>query len=151
MATCFIILAWKAHGQRSLVGYSPWGHKRVRPLPQIQKLNNNIKLVTILFLFLCFVFFGCEACGILASQEGIKPATPALEGEVLATRLPGKSRGIFQSTFISSFSFIRVSELKGIWSFQLFILPELDSISPSLLDTLLPLAWRDLNYSPSSE
>jgi len=22
------ILAWKTHGQRSLVGYSPWGHKR---------------------------------------------------------------------------------------------------------------------------
>ena len=24
------ILAWKSHGQRSLVGYSPWGCKRVR-------------------------------------------------------------------------------------------------------------------------
>ena len=24
------ILAWKSHGQRSLVGYSPWGRKRVR-------------------------------------------------------------------------------------------------------------------------
>ena len=22
------ILAWKTHGQRSLVGYSPWGHKK---------------------------------------------------------------------------------------------------------------------------
>ena len=25
--THFSILAWKFHGQRSLVGYSPWGHK----------------------------------------------------------------------------------------------------------------------------
>ena len=31
MATHSSILDWKkSHGQRSLVGYSPWGHKRVR-------------------------------------------------------------------------------------------------------------------------
>ena len=29
MATCSSILAGKFHGQRSLVGYSPWGHNRV--------------------------------------------------------------------------------------------------------------------------
>ena len=29
MATYFSILAWKSHGQRSLVGYGPWGCKRV--------------------------------------------------------------------------------------------------------------------------
>ena len=27
MATHASILAWKSHGQRSLVGYSPWGRK----------------------------------------------------------------------------------------------------------------------------
>ena len=27
MATVSSILAWRIHGQRSLVGYSPWGHK----------------------------------------------------------------------------------------------------------------------------
>ena len=27
MAAHFSILAWKIYGQRSLVGYSPWGHK----------------------------------------------------------------------------------------------------------------------------
>ena len=27
MATRSSILAWRIHGQRSLVGYSPWGHK----------------------------------------------------------------------------------------------------------------------------
>ena len=27
MATHSSILAWKSHGQRSLVGYSPWGRK----------------------------------------------------------------------------------------------------------------------------
>ena len=29
MATHSIILAGKSHGQRSLVGYSPWGHKEL--------------------------------------------------------------------------------------------------------------------------
>ena len=33
-----------------------------------------------------FQVFGHEACGILASQPGIKPALPALEDEVLTTR-----------------------------------------------------------------
>ena len=27
MAAHSSILAWRAHGQRSLAGYSPWGHK----------------------------------------------------------------------------------------------------------------------------
>ena len=29
MATQFSILAWKSNEQRSLVGYSPWGHKEL--------------------------------------------------------------------------------------------------------------------------
>ena len=30
MTTPSSILAWKSHGQRSLLGYNPWGGKRVR-------------------------------------------------------------------------------------------------------------------------
>ena len=29
MATHSSILAWKIHGQRSLAGHSPWGHKEL--------------------------------------------------------------------------------------------------------------------------
>ena len=29
MITLSSILAWKSHGQRSVVGYSPWGRRRV--------------------------------------------------------------------------------------------------------------------------
>ena len=29
MATHSSILAWRTHGQRSLEGYSPWGHKEL--------------------------------------------------------------------------------------------------------------------------
>ena len=37
-----------------------------------------------------FIFFGPQACGILALQPGIEHTAPALE-EVLTTRSPGKS------------------------------------------------------------
>ena len=49
-----------------------------------------IEFATILLLFYVLVF-GRKACGILAPPPGIKPASPALEGEVLTTGLPGKS------------------------------------------------------------
>ena len=40
---------------------------------------------------LCFGFFGRDAFGILASQASIESPSPALEGEVLTTGLPGRS------------------------------------------------------------
>ena len=35
MATHFSILAWRIHGQRSLVGYSPWGRKELDTTEQL--------------------------------------------------------------------------------------------------------------------
>ena len=49
------------------------------------------EFVTILLTVSCFGYFGHEACGISASWPGIKPKSPALEGEVLTIELPGKS------------------------------------------------------------
>ena len=49
-----------------------------------------IEFATILLLFF-ILFFGCEACGILAPQPGMEPAPPALEGKVLTTGPPAKS------------------------------------------------------------
>ena len=51
-----------------------------------------IEFVTVLLLFYVLVF-GREAYGILVPWPGIEPAPRALEGEVLTTGLPGKSRG----------------------------------------------------------
>ena len=48
-----------------------------------------VKFVTILILFYVLLF-GPEACGTLASQPGIEPASPALGGKVLTTGPPGK-------------------------------------------------------------
>ena len=44
-------------------------------------------------MFFCFSFFDPKACGILALQPGVEPASHALEGEVLTTGPPGKGRG----------------------------------------------------------
>ena len=38
-----------------------------------------------------FWFFGQEGCRILFPQPGIKPGPTVLEGEVLTSRLAGKS------------------------------------------------------------
>ena len=71
-----------------------------------------IEFVTILFLFwgfsflLFFWFFGHEACGILAPQPGAEPILLASEGEVLITRLPGKS--------LMAFLFLSLMSLGGV-------------------------------------
>ena len=38
-----------------------------------------------------FWFFGHKACGILVLWPGTEPTSPAMEGEVLTTVLPGQS------------------------------------------------------------
>ena len=53
-----------------------------------------IEFITILLLFYGFFFvffFGPGACRILAPQPGIKPTSPALQGEVLTIGPWGKS------------------------------------------------------------
>ena len=50
-----------------------------------------IDFVTILCLFVFCFFFGHKPREILALRPGIEPTSPALEDEVLTTRLPGKS------------------------------------------------------------
>ena len=45
MATHSVFLPGKSHGHKSLVGYSPWGHKRVgHDLATKQQLTNNVVL-----------------------------------------------------------------------------------------------------------
>ena len=40
MATHSSILVWKIHGQRSLVGYSPWGRKELDTTEHAHTANN---------------------------------------------------------------------------------------------------------------
>ena len=54
-------------------------------------LKSLLNLLQYCFCFMFFVFFGREACGILAPQPGVEHAPPVLEGEVLTTGPPGKS------------------------------------------------------------
>ena len=58
-ATHTSILAWRIHGQRSLVGYSPWGCKE---LDTIEQLNNkttktNLSFKIIVIQGVCFGFY----------------------------------------------------------------------------------------------
>ena len=44
MATHSGILAWKkSHGQRSLVGYSPWGHKELDTAEQLSTSSSTMR------------------------------------------------------------------------------------------------------------
>ena len=66
-----------------------------------------IEFVTILFLFHAFGFCFCfKACGILAPQPGIKPASPALEDEVLTNGPPRKFQSLMHYIFQWDFSFL---------------------------------------------
>ena len=53
------ILAWKSHEQRSLAGYSPWSHKRVR-CDLVH--SSNIYFLTLASIL--FFFFFNKASGI---------------------------------------------------------------------------------------
>ena len=48
-----------------------------------------IEFAAIFLLLFVFWFFGYEARGILTSQPGMESTSPAQEGEVLTTELPG--------------------------------------------------------------
>ena len=68
MAKHPVFLPGKSYGQRSLVGYSPWGRKRVRyDLATIQKQHltlNHPALEIVLFLDLRAEKFGKQFCSI---------------------------------------------------------------------------------------
>ena len=81
MASDSCILARRIlHAQRSLAGYSPWGHKESDVNEWLTSHTHTWNLFTIasVFIFWCF---GCKAYGILPHQSGIEPAPPTLEGK----------------------------------------------------------------------
>ena len=55
-------------------------------------LKNFKSLLNFLHFLLYVLVFGCEACGISALLPGIEPSPLVLEGGVLTTGLPGRSR-----------------------------------------------------------
>ena len=61
-----------------------------------------IEFVTMLVYVLVF---GHEACKILALRPGIEPLSPALEGKVLTTGLPGKSQ--FSNLYLNIYPYTR--------------------------------------------
>ena len=58
METHFGILAWRIHGQRSLVGYSPLGHKESDTTERLTlSLFNKRYVITSFMTLLCFLNF----------------------------------------------------------------------------------------------
>ena len=57
MATQSSILAWKSHGQRSLAGYSPWDHKRVRHNLETKQKIHFYMLISYLAILLYFPIY----------------------------------------------------------------------------------------------
>ena len=55
MATHSSILAWRSHGQRSLAGYSPWGHKELEMTVQLS-MHSHI-YTTFFFIFFSLMVY----------------------------------------------------------------------------------------------
>ena len=92
-----VFLPGESHGQRSLAGYNPWGHKSRTQLSEeahsIMTCSSwNISWfcypsppgLFLLLFFVCFFFRpSYAACGILGLWPGIKSMPPALRARSL--------------------------------------------------------------------
>jgi len=98
-----------------------------------------------------FWFLGHEECGVLALWPGIKPITPALEGEVSTTGPPGKSpHHLLYALFSGPFYHSRpeVSLLAFSLKYLFFCLAGLCRSSPKTYLSLLPLCLaKQWSYS----
>ena len=116
MANNCSILTRTSHGQRSLLGYSPWGHRRVRH-NSMTKLS-LVRLLetpwTVACQLLCLWGFSrqeygsglpCSPPGDLPNP-GIESSSPALQVDSLPSEPPGKPKntGEVAYTFSRGFS-----------------------------------------------
>ena len=56
MTTCSLFLPGKLHGQRSLVGYSPWGHKESDLAEHTYQYNNLLVLYVLYQYFITYLY-----------------------------------------------------------------------------------------------
>ena len=114
-----VFLLGEPHGQRSLEGYSPWGHKELNMTHTHTYIYTHtvnwakLKVICLSSYHILekLIYFGCagsslrcasslvvacrlscpESCGILVPWPGINPLSPAFEHGFLTTGPPGKS------------------------------------------------------------
>ena len=112
-----VLLPGKPHGQRSLVGCSPWGRIESDTTEATEQQQHQVFFVAYK-IFSAGSFFAADRlsscgvraqlsgpadlvareCGILVPQSGIEPMTPALQGRFLTTGPPGKSIHFFSKS-----------------------------------------------------
>ena len=96
-----LFLLENPQGQRSLVGYSPWGQKEADTTKWLSTAYKDFFFLHVdhfsslywICSITCFMFqcFGHEACEISAPWPGVEHAPPIFEGKILTTGPPGKS------------------------------------------------------------
>ena len=102
-------------------------------------LKPLLNLLQYCFWFM-FCFCSCKPCGILISKPGIKPTSPALEGEVLT---PGpQEKSLNKASYFNSFWPILLGQSAKalIWS-NLLMLFSISSLIMSLLHPTYFLAF----------
>ena len=87
MQTTPVFLPGESHGQRSLVGYSPWGCKgsdtteRLSTAQHRSLFGSLSDLLGFIYLFTFSLALWHVEWGILVPCQGIEPAPPALEAQ----------------------------------------------------------------------
>ena len=97
-----------------------WHHKCLRKLPRCL-LGENCLWLRLFFQRTIsrsvFWSLGPKACQVLAPRPGIAPIPPALEGEVIITEPPGKSRESLDKEYNISYRFFQCLIFKFIMKY----------------------------------
>ena len=120
--TGFLIIKWSLYSTILFFFFTVLCGPFLKPL---------LNLLQYCFWFM-FCFCSCKPCGILISKPGIKPTSPALEGEVLTTGPQKKS--LYKASYFNSFWPILLGQSAKalIWS-NLLMLFSISSLIMSLL------------------
>ena len=131
IATHSSILGGKSHGQRSLAGYSPWGHKGSDATEWLNTRTHTIPnlLSQLSWKYLWLSVWGSdfESSSVCAHDLSQSTATQTLCASVSAFQENG---------YHSLWSFSSVSKVSLVWTPQCILSQAIPSIPPNLVKSL---------------
>ena len=92
MATHSSILDWRIHGQRSLAGYSPWGHKESDTTEQLTHTHTKFHSTDVTYLLYPFLDSDVQRMCAQSCQTLCDPVDCSLPGSSV--------HGIFQARIL---------------------------------------------------